>query len=246
MAKKQNGKNADRSSLIYRALWHAILEQALKPGTKLPEDTIGERFGASRTIVRTALTRLAGEGLVELRRNRGAAVAKPSWEEARDVFDVRVGLERLVVARLAQGLSSDQVKALKAHVDAEEKARGNNEPLSIRLATEFHILLAEMTGNPTLARYVSEVASRCGLILALYSRPHSSECAVNEHRTIIAALVAGDAGRAAKLMDEHLDAVADRALIVSTPREEPDLKNVLSAYAQEAAAPVRKIRAARS
>ncbi len=73
------------------------------PAPKLPEDTIGERFGASRTIVRTALTRLAGEGLVEMRRNRGAAVAKPTWEEARDVFDVRVGLERLVVARLARG-----------------------------------------------------------------------------------------------------------------------------------------------
>jgi DNA-binding GntR family transcriptional regulator len=242
MAKKQSAKSADRSSLIYRALWHAILEQALKPGTKLPEDTIGERFGASRTIVRSALTRLATEGLVELRRNRGAAVAKPSWDEARDIFDVRVGLERLVVARLAQGLSGDQVKALQAHVDAEEKARGNNEPLSIRLATEFHILLAEMTGNPTLARYVSEVASRCGLILALYSRPHSSECAVNEHRTIIAALVAGDAGRAAKLMDEHLDAVANRALIVANPHDERDLKDVLSAYSQEIA-PMRKIRA---
>ena len=72
-----------------------------------------------------------------------------------------------------------------AHVDEEERARGNDEPLSIRLATEFHILLAEMTGSPVLARYVSEVASRCGLILALYSRPHSSECAVSEHRAII-------------------------------------------------------------
>src|ERR1700759_2121479 len=110
MAKNNQVPSIDRGSVIYRALWHAIIEQALKPGTKLPEDTIGERFGASRTIVRTALTRLAGEGRVERRRNGGAAVAKPTWEEARDVFDVRVGLERLVVARLARGLSSDQVK----------------------------------------------------------------------------------------------------------------------------------------
>jgi DNA-binding GntR family transcriptional regulator len=138
---------ADRGAAIYKALWHAIIEQALQPGAKLPEDAIGEKFGASRTIVRSALTRLAAEGLVELRRNRGAAVATPSWNEARDIFDVRLGLERLVVARLAGGLSREQIKTLKAHVDAEEGARGSNPPLSIRLATAFHIKLAEMTGT---------------------------------------------------------------------------------------------------
>ena len=65
-----------------------------QPGAKLPEDAIGERFGASRTIVRHVLGQLAAEGLVELRRNRGAAVATPSWNEARDVFDVRLGSRR--------------------------------------------------------------------------------------------------------------------------------------------------------
>lgn len=239
MAKNNHTPSTDRSAVIYRALWHAIIEQSLQPGAKLPEDAIGERFGASRTIVRAALGRLAAEGLVELRRNRGAAVATPSWNEARDIFDVRVGLERLVVARLAGGLSREQIKTLKAHVDAEEQARGSNAPLSIRLATAFHIKLAEMTGNPVLARYVSEVSSRCGLILALYSRPHSSECAVSEHRAIIATLASGDSPRATALMDQHLDAVADRALIVSYPQKERDIKDILAPYALEAA-PVAK------
>src|SRR6266404_6828982 len=101
MAKAKAKPGTDRARLIYRALRHAIIEQALEPGAKLPEDAIGERFGASRTIVRSALTRLAAEGLVELRRNRGAAVATPSWNEARDIFDIRLGLERLVMSRLA-------------------------------------------------------------------------------------------------------------------------------------------------
>lgn len=239
MAKNNPTPSTDRSAVIYKALWHAIIEQSLQPGAKLPEDAIGEKFGASRTIVRAALGRLAAEGLVELRRNRGAAVATPSWNEARDIFDVRVGLERLVVARLAGGLSREQIKTLKAHVDAEEQARGSNAPLSIRLATAFHIKLAEMTGNPVLARYVSEVSSRCGLILALYSRPHSSECAVSEHRAIIAALASGNSPRATALMDQHLDAVADRALIVSYPQKERDIKDILAPYALEAA-PVAK------
>ncbi|MEA2896940.1 MAG: hypothetical protein QOJ84_2555, partial [Bradyrhizobium sp.] len=97
----------------------------------------------------------------------------------------------------------------------------------------FHIRLAELTGNPVLARYVSEVASRCGLILALYSRPHSSECAVSEHRAIIAALASGDRARSVALMDQHLDAVADRALIVAHPPKERDIKDILSPYAAE-------------
>jgi DNA-binding GntR family transcriptional regulator len=233
MAKPKTKPRADRTALICRALRHAIIEQALAPGAKLPEDTIGERFGASRTIVRNALGQLAAEGLVQLRRNRGAAVATPAWEEARDTFDVRIGLERLVMARLAGRLSPDEIERLQDHVDREEGARGNDEPLSIRLATEFHFLLADMTGSPVLARYIGEVSSRCGLILALYSRPHSAECAVNEHRAVIAALAAGDAARASALMEEHIEAVASRALIVARPSKNRELKDVLAVYGEE-------------
>ena len=233
MSRDKQKPGTDRTGVIYRALRHAIIEQALAPGAKLPEDAIGERFGASRTIVRAALGQLAAEGLVELRRNRGASVATPAWEEARDTFEVRLGLERLVMERLAGRLSGEEIRRLEAHVDEEERARGNDEPLSIRLATEFHILLAEMTGSAVLARYVGELSSRCGLILALYSRPHSSECAVNEHRAVIAALAAGDAGRAGALMDEHLEAVAKRALIVARPAPARDFRDVLARYAEE-------------
>src|SRR5689334_5827962 len=182
MARSKAKPDADRAGSIYRTLRHAIIEQALAPGAKLPEDAIGERFGASRTIVRHALGQLAAEGLVELRRNRGAAVATPSWDQARDIFDARIAMERLVMQRLAGNLTRPQIDQLKSHVDEEERARGRDEPLSIRLATEFHIVLAQMTGSVVLERYVSETSSRCGLILALYSRPHSSECAVSEHR----------------------------------------------------------------
>jgi DNA-binding GntR family transcriptional regulator len=229
----------DRTEQIHRALRHAIMEQALSPGAKLPEDAIGERFGASRTIVRYALGQLAAEGLVELRRNRGAVVATPSWEEARDIFDIRLGLERLVMSRLAGRLDKAQIAQLREHVDDEERARGENEPLSIRLATQFHIVLANMTGSASLVRYVSEVSSRFGLILALYSRPHSSECAVSEHRAVIDALVAGDAEAAMKVMESHLEAVANRALIMPSIRKNRELSDILDTYAGETPPPAR-------
>jgi DNA-binding GntR family transcriptional regulator len=229
--KRRGPRNgAHRSAAVYRTLRRAILEQALHPGAKLPEDAIGERLGVSRTVVREALARLAHEGLVELRHNRGASVASPSLEEARDVFEVRRGLERMVVAALAGRLTAAQAAQLEAHVLAEDAVQGRDGPESIRMAGEFHELLAGMTGNALLARLVLEVCSRCSLILANYGRPHSSECAVSEHGRLIGALRAGDAVAAQRLMDEHLDAVVSRAVLAPRPRR--DVGDILSDYAR--------------
>jgi DNA-binding GntR family transcriptional regulator len=226
-------ESSDKVGVICRALRRAIIEQALEPGAKLPEDSLGERFGVSRTIARHALGQLAAEGLVELRRNRIAVVATPSWQEARDAFDVRIELERLVVRQLTGKLTKAQITALNSHVDAEDAARDGPDAVSIRLATEFHILLASMTNSPILVRYVSEVAYRCCLTLSLYSRPHSSECAINEHRAIIAGLVKGDHDKVMNLMHSHLDSVASRALVAPAPQRGRDLLDILAPYADE-------------
>jgi DNA-binding GntR family transcriptional regulator len=90
-----------------------------------------------------------------------------------------------------------------------------------------------MTNSPILVRYVSEVAYRCCLILSLYSRPHSSECAINEHRAIIAALVKGDESKVMSLMHSHLDSVANRALVTPAPQRGRDLLDILAPYADE-------------
>ena len=151
MSKHTAKIGSERAAAIYRALRHAIIEQALEPGAKLPEDAIGERFGVSRTLVRHALGQLAAEGLVELRRNRGAAVAKPELGRgARHLRrPARPGAAGRGAARRTAHRPSRPAR-LEEHVANEEAARGTNEPLSIRLAGEFHTLLAEMTGNALL------------------------------------------------------------------------------------------------
>ncbi len=230
---KSSGKAAenDRISSICDALRQAIIEQALKPGTKLPEDTLGERFGVGRTIARQALAQLAAEGLVDHKRNKGAEVATPSWEEARDLFDLRMSLERLVVSRLAGNLTPEQIAALRQHIAKERAARNTREAISVRLATEFHTILAEMTGSPVLTRYVLEICRRCGLTLTLYARPHSSECAINEHIEILDALEKGDAQAAIRIMHHHLEEVASRALISPAVVQTPSLMDMLAPYA---------------
>ncbi|MBC8130279.1 MAG: GntR family transcriptional regulator [Rhizobiaceae bacterium] len=233
---------ADMAAIICRAIRRAILERALAPGDKLPEDALGERFGVSRTIARHALGQLASEGLVELRRNRIALVATPSFEEARDDFDIRIELERLVVRGLVGRLSSLQIETLRAHVASEEAARGGLEANSIRLATEFHVLLAEMTDKPILIRYVREIAYRSCLALSTFGRPHSSECAVNEHHSLIDALASGDVQAATALMGEHLESVARRAFLTTPEPGGRDLMEILAPYAEaeEAAKPKRR------
>jgi DNA-binding GntR family transcriptional regulator len=242
----QGRTSSDKVGTICRALRRAIIEQALEPGAKLPEDALGERFGVSRTIARHALGQLAAEGLVELRRNRIAVVATPSWQEARDTFEIRIELERLVVRQLAGRLSKTQIDKLRLHVHAEEGARGGPDAVSIRLATEFHILLATMTESPILIRYVSEIAYRCCLTLSLFSRPHSSECAINEHRLLIDALAEGDSDKVMSLMHHHLDSVAARALVAQAKPRGRDIMDILAPYAETSpASPAGNARAGR-
>jgi DNA-binding GntR family transcriptional regulator len=227
MEGKAGNGSGRRSQAVHRALKRAILDQALAPGSKLPEDSIGERMGVSRTLVREALVRLSEEGLVDLRPNRGATVAQPTLEEGRDLFLTRMALERLVVETLSGKLTPEQINQLSTHIAAEEAAKAEHA-LSIRLAGEFHTLLAQLTNNTSLIRYVNDLVARSSLILALYGRPHSSECAVSEHRELLDKLIAGNTGEAAALMRHHLDSVTTRALL---PKEDRNIRDVLSAYA---------------
>lgn len=71
-------KNPPCNETAYQSLKRATIEQALRPGAKLPEDQIGGLFGISRTLVRAILARLMAEGRVEAPSRRSATVARPS------------------------------------------------------------------------------------------------------------------------------------------------------------------------
>lgn len=221
-----------RTELAHEALKQAILEQALKPGTKLPEDEIGAHFGMSRTLVRAVLARLQAEGLVDARPKRTATVAQPSLAEAREVFEVRRALEVEIVRLLAKRWKPAFGAELEGLVRDEDAARARGEAhVSGRLAGEFHIRLAALTGNRLMARYMEELVTRCSLILALYGRPHGSDGGHDEHGELIAALRAGDEARAVAIMDHHMHVVERRAIAEDDPAETTALGDVLSRYA---------------
>ena len=158
----------------YEALRRAIIEQALAPGTRLPEDELAAQFGVSRTPIRAVLARLQSEGLVHAGPRRTATVAEPSLAEARKVFEVRRALEREAVRLVARCWAPGCARRLETIVKQEEQARqARDGAASIRLAGDFHLALAEMADNFLLHRYLAETVSRCSVILAVHSRPHS-------------------------------------------------------------------------
>jgi DNA-binding GntR family transcriptional regulator len=210
---RRAGDGPDR---VYAALRREVIEQALAAGTKLPEIEIAQRFGVSRTVVRAAFGRLVAEGLLVRASNQGARVAKPSQDEAADILDLRRSIELIVIDRLFQtALATQDIALLRAHVAEEERALAAGpagHAASIRLSGEFHVRLAEAAGSALLARYVSELVSRCSLLISDHHLPHSARCAVAEHGALIDCLEAGDKRAALEQMHRHLGGVADRAL----------------------------------
>jgi DNA-binding GntR family transcriptional regulator len=226
-------KKSMRADLACKALRQAIIEQALPPGTKLPEDELGARFGMSRTLVRAALAQLQSEGLVDAPPRRTATTARPTLEQAKEIFEVRRMLEREVVRLVIARWRPEFGAELEGHVRQEEAAgKAGDTRMAGRLAGEFHVKLGEMSGNSLLQRYLGEVVSRCSLILAIYGRPHSTDCAVNEHRQIVAALRGRNAEAAVAVMIAHLGSVEQRALSDQGRDAQFDLGAVLSRYAE--------------
>jgi DNA-binding GntR family transcriptional regulator len=206
---------------IVASITDAIVERRLAPGTKLVEQQIADVFAVSRTVVRQALNQLSRDRLVTLEPARGAFVATPSVEEARQVFEVRRMLEGSMVRQLAGRITEAQV----AHLREERAAVGHSDVSGrTRLLSDFHVILARMLGNEVLAQLVADLLSRSQLIALMYQSSHSAEHSQSEHEDIVEALQRRDARAAARLMEQHLSSV-ERNLRLD-PRA-PDLAAIL-------------------
>lgn len=211
---------------IVESITTAIVERRLMPGTKLAEQKIADIFKVSRTVVRQALNQLSRDKLVTLEPARGAFVARPSVDEARQVFEVRNMLEAVMVRRLAASITPPQVAQLRDHLKREQAAvRRTDVSGRTRLLADFHVVLARLLGNEVLAEMLQDLVSRSSLISLMYQSAHSAEHSFEEHVAIVDALERGDARAAVRLMESHLDNV-ERNLRLD-PRM-PDLETALT------------------
>lgn len=212
---------------IYEKIYGAIVEHRLHPGTKLGEDRLANIFGVSRARIREVLARLAHEQIVNLFPQRGAFVAKPTPEQAIDVFEARRLIEPALLRRLIHTLTSEKVARLRQHQELELDARRRDDKHAVvRLSGEFHQLLGVLAGNTALARSIRELSMLTCLIIVLYDAPTASSCRADEHSAIIDAIAKRDAPRAEQLMLAHLDHI-ESSLKLDSSAEEVDLEAVL-------------------
>ena len=211
---------------IYEKIYVAILEHRLHPGTKLVEERLAEIFDVSRARVREVLARLAHEQIVEMIPQRGAYVARPSIEQAADVFEARRLIEPAVLRRLIETLTPEKLARLRQHQELEVDARRREDKRAVvRLSGEFHSLAAELAGNTALARSMRELSVLTCLMIFLYDAPTSTSCRPDEHSRIIEAIARRDAARAEKLMLEHLDHI-ESGMKLEAATEEVDLEAI--------------------
>ena len=193
---------------IVESIVEAIVERRLMPGTKLAEAQIGSLFDVSRTVVRQALNQLSRDRLVTLEPARGAFVAQPGIDEARQVFEARQLIEAGVVRELCGRITAQQVAELRAHLRDERAAVARTDISGrTRLLADFHVVLARMLGNEVLAQLLADLLSRSSLISLMYQSSHSAEHSQAEHEAIVDALERRDARAAARLMAQHLHSV---------------------------------------
>ena len=218
---------ADR---VYDAIYAAVIDHRLAPGSRLREEELAQTFAVSRTLVRQALHKLAQDGVILLRPNKGAVVPEPTRRDGEHVFDARRVVECEVARRLAGKLGADQLAVLRKLVDAEDRAtRSQNKQEAIRLSGEFHLKLAQMSGNPIFVRVLEELLPTTSLLMALYKAPGEPMCVAHSHRQLLVTLAAPAGARAATEMRRHLNEI-ERSLSQPAARKAAPLRDVFKAY----------------
>lgn len=196
---------------IYDRIFDAIQDHSLPPGTRLVEEGLCESFGASRARVRKILSQLAFAHVVTIEHNRGAAVSKPSIDEARQVFAARRVIESAIIRELTGRLKPKERAFLVEHIEREaQAARQSDRAEVIRLSGQFHLEIARINGNQVLERFLKELVTRESLVIAAYERPGQSSCSYHEHQTMLDAIAGDDPELSVRLALEHLGNIQDR------------------------------------
>lgn len=217
----------DVETRIYNTVYESVMTQRLTPGTKLPEASLCELFDVRRATVRKVLQALAHDHIVELRPNRGAIVAEPTPEETRQVFEARRALEGAIVRLATRHATAEDIASLRRQLEEEHHAMHRfTQPAWARLASAFHLRLAELSRNPVLQRYLMELVSRCSLIVALYEPPGKASCEHEEHERVVDLIAQGDAEGAAREMEAHLLAL-EHSITLQQERSDNNLARML-------------------
>jgi len=210
-----------------------ILSFKLKPGEKLDESRLADKYGTSRTPVREALRQLSSDGLIQIRHNRGAIVAKVGIRELLELLEVMAELEG-ACGRLAAKSSS--VQSLGAIRAAQESCRKyadlRNAPGYQDADDAFHEAIYAASRNHCLIKLTLGIRARVAAYRPKFEHASQIGFSVSEHDQIVQAI------------EQSLPEEADRLLQLHTINLGGDLRRIFSLMADsEMSAPSPKAQA---
>lgn len=183
-----------------------IVEGELKPGAKVNEQALCERFGVSRTPLREALRALAAEGLITLTPRRGAAVSELTIADLEQAFPILGALEALAGELACANISDAEIARAHALQEAMRASRREQDLQRYRAVNaEIHALILEAADNATLAQMLRSLDARVNRARHMVNiAPARWTAAVEEHEEILAALAARDGARLGALLKNHI------------------------------------------
>lgn len=187
-----------RNQDAYEAIKRDIARFHFKPGERLREEALSERYAVSRTPIRDALRRLEQEGLITTE-GVGRFVRHFDVREFEDIYRVRASIERGTAMQAAEAASDEAIEALRGAWEQGDE-RGYDQA-----DVRFHVGVAQLSGNTFALSTLSQINDRIGVI-RMVDFGHEERIAITrgEHEAILDAIAARDAERAGALMEAHI------------------------------------------
>lgn len=209
-------RSAPLGCVLTEELERMIMAGEIKPGERVNEQQLAQRFNVSRGPVREAVRALEGGGLVEASPNRGVFVRRLTVDEVRELYDIRAALFGLAGKLMAERATADEIMRLEDALAAmEQAARMRDFDAYYPLNIAFHEMILEGSGNRTLANQYRAFVKTLNLFRAR-SLVQGGGLAVSnrEHREMVSAIAARDGTWAHEAHWRHVSSAKDRLLKV--------------------------------
>ncbi|MCZ4059209.1 GntR family transcriptional regulator [Pantoea sp. LMR881] len=221
----------DKDEVIFQALMNAIVEHQLPPGSKLPEEALSDVFGVSRTGIRKVLQRLAAVQMITLTPKRGAHVATPGVDEARDIFRTRSLMECANLPAVLAHLQSPHLVALEKLIGQEKQAHDDHDgPAAIRVSAAFHIQLQAISGNQVLTEMITRLTQRSSLVIAAYGAPWQRGCRCDDHDRLVQLLRQRELQPLSAALQHHFDHIVSSLHFERSGETLPDFSRLFSGH----------------
>jgi len=199
---------------ILETIRDAILKGALKPGEKVAEPELAERFGISRTPIREAFRQLESEGYLTVIPRKGAVVAALSEKDVDEFYAIKSILEGYAAELAATRLSQKEIEKLQAINEKLRNLAAEGDVKNFyRAHNEFHDLFIKAADNQKLAELIQQLGMKfLRLRMASLSAPGRMNISVAEHERLIEAFKMQD-GHLAESLVKKTAAIGGRVLL---------------------------------